>query len=609
MLQSIRSSARYIWLLIFILFVGGFLLLDTSGILGMGSVTPSTVVASVNGDDILYSTYLARAEQLRQQASEQSGRALNLDEMQRLDDQAFEELVAETLLRQEYEARGITADDDEIFQAVQYLPHPAFMQNPDYQTEGRFDMVKYQRFIQSSVARQQGILPYLEAYYRTEIPRQKLFEQIATDVYLTDGRMWQLWQDVNDSAQVSFVAFSPDVVPDSSVTVTDAEVREYYDAHRDDASRPGRAFVSILKVPRVITASDSAAARARAARLRAEIVAGAKFEDVAARESADSGTLAVGGSLGMSARDRFDADFSRAAWALRVGELSQPVLTSYGYHLIKVDARKGDSANVRHILVPVQQSDSNAAATDQRADSLSDLAAGQTDPAQFDSAAKKLGITPIRTFVFEHQPLMAMGEYVPSVSAWAFSGALVGDVSELFDSENAYYVARLDTLHASGSLTLAEATPGIRERLMREKKLAKLLPDARTFANSAAASTLEQAARTRGLQVTKSEIFNRLSFVPGMGQGNQAIGAAFSLPVGAVSAPVETPDAVYVIRVDRRVNADRAKWEAQKQVQRQLLGQSMRQQRVQQFLQDLRSSADVKDNRTKIESAARRAAV
>jgi peptidyl-prolyl cis-trans isomerase D len=310
----------------------------------------------------------------------------------------------------------------------------------------------------------------------------------------------------------------------------------------------------------------------------------------------------------MAPKDRYDPDFGNAAWALRVGQLSQPVRSSYGYHLIKVDARKGDSADVRHILIPIQQSDSNAAATDLRADSLSALAAQQTDPAQFDTAAKVLGLTPFRTYAFENRPLMAMGDYVPSVSAWAFSGVQPGEVSELFDSENGYYIARLDTLQVGGAPTLAEATTTIRQRLAREKKVEKLVPDARALANAAAGTSLEQAARTKGVQVTKSETFNRLAFVPGLGQGNEAIGAAFAIPVGSISEPVRTPDAVYVLRVDRRVNADRSKWEAQRQVQRQLLGQSLRQQRVQQYLQDLRASAEVEDYRKQIEAAQRRAA-
>jgi peptidyl-prolyl cis-trans isomerase D len=606
-LQSLRSSAKYIWWVVFFLFIITFLLLDTSGVLTLGAVTPNTPVATVNGQDILYTTYVARSQELQQQASQQSGRALNLDEIRQLDEQAFEELVSEVLLHQEYERRGVTANDDEIRQAARYIPHPQLMQLPDLQTDGRFDPVKYERFM-ATIAPQQGLLPMLEAYYRSEIPRQKLFEQIAADVYLTDARMWQLWQDVNDSAQVSFVALTPDGVPDSAVTVTDAEIRRYYDQHKDELGQTGRASVSVLRIPKLITAADSASARSRAARLRGEIAGGAKFEEVAARESADSGSALQGGALGMSLRDRFDSTFAQAAWSLRVGEMSQPVLTRFGYHIIRADKRSGDSLDLRHILVPIEQNDSTAGATDRLADSLSTLAAQQLDPAMFDTAAARLGLQPIRTVVFERQPLMAMGEYVPSVSAWAFSGVRPGEISDLFDSETGYYLARVDSLQVGGTPEFAQAAARIRDRLMREKKVQSLIPEARALSNAASESSLEQAARARGLTVTKTEAFNRIGFVPGLGQGNEAIGAAFGLPAGSVSGPVTTADAVYVIRVDRRVNADRAKWEAQKAAQRQLLAQSMRQDRVRQFLQDLRASAEIEDNRREIEAAQRRAA-
>ncbi len=71
-----------------------------------------------------------------------------------------------------------------------------------------------------------------------------------------------------------------------------------------------------------------------------------------------------------------------------MGEVSQPVLTQFGYHLIKVDSRKGDTLTMRHILLRIQQSDSSATRSDRLADSLSRMAAAQESPAKFDSAAK-----------------------------------------------------------------------------------------------------------------------------------------------------------------------------------------------------------------------------
>lgn len=608
MLQSMRSRAKYVWFVIFGFFIVGFLLLDTSGLLSGDAVTPNTVVAEVNGRNILYTTWAARVQNISEGESQQQGRALTLDEIDRIEDRAFDELVSEVLLEQEYRKRAITVSPDEIRAAARMMPPPGLMQNPELQTEGRFDPVKYERFLGSPIAATSGLLVQLESYYRQEIPRQKLFEQIAADVYLSDARMWDLWQDVQDSAQVSFVALTPDVVADSSVTVTDREIQVYYDANKSTLVRTGRAVVSVISIPRVVTAADSAGVRARALALRTEITSGTSFEEVAKRESADTVTAANGGSLGRGGRGRFVESFEKAAYTLRPGEVSQPVLTQFGYHLIKLDERKGDTVALRHILLRIEQSDSSATATDRRADELDGLTGDATNPAQFDSAAARLGLVPVRGVAIEGEPLMVSNAYIPSVSAWAFGGAAQGETSELFDSPDGYYVARLDSLVGGGPQVLADVKDEIRARLMRTKKVETLLPAARTIAARAAASTLEAAALEKKLEVNRTGLFNRIDFVPGIGQGNEAVGAAFALAVGAVGAPVATEDAVFVIRVDRRINASREKWEAQKQVQRNLLTRSLREERVRTYLEDLRGSAKIEDHRREISAAARRVA-
>ena len=78
------------------------------------------------------------------------------------------------------------------------------------------------------------------------------------------------------------------------------------------------------------------------------------------------------------------------------------------------------------------------------------------------------------------------------------------------------------------------------------------------------------------------------------------------MPIGAISEPVKTDNGVFVLRVDRRVNADSATWAAQQAVQKQVRLQQLRQQRIQMFLQDIRKSAKVDDRRKKINAAARR---
>jgi peptidyl-prolyl cis-trans isomerase D len=600
-----RSSAKYIWIFLIVFFVGGFLLAETSGLLGISQVTPTTAVATVNGEDILATTWYNAINILELQATQQSSRSVTLDERRRIADEAFEQLVGDVILRQEYRRRGIRVTDEEVSEAARFAPPPQLAQNPELQTDGQFDPEKYQRFLASPAARQQGILFQLESYYRDQIPREKLFQQIASDVYASDDRLWSIWRDTRDTAQMSYVVFRPELIGDNEVTVSASEIKDHYDKNKKDFEKPGRAVVSVLTIPRTITAADTAAVRERLVALRDRIVKGEKFEDVATAESSDSISARDGGFLGRGARGRFVPEFENAAYALPVGELSQPVLTSYGYHLIKVDEKKGDTISVRHILLPITQSEAAATATDRRADELARIAASSDTPAVLDRAAKSLGLPIRRAAVLETEALTIDGRFVPSIGPWAFQGVKVGETSELFDGDDGFYLGRLDSLTKGGIPSLEAATPEIRAVLAIQKKLDKLMPRAEQFAAQAAKTSLEAAASGAGLTVQKSEPFTRVGGATGIGRLNQAVGAAFSLPIGRVSAPIRVYDAIFVERVDSRTVTDKAEWEKQKAAQRASLTQQLREARVREYLTNLRESAKVEDKRKEIEAAQR----
>jgi len=606
LLQQMRASAKYIWIIIVVLFVGGFLLAQTSGLLGRAPVTNTTAAATVNGEDILANTWYQATQNLEQDETQRSTQPISLDERQRLMDQAFDQLVSDALLRQEYRRRGITVSDDEILQAARYSPPPQLTQAPDLQTEGQFDPAKYQRLLASPLARQNGLLLQLEQYYQTEIPKEKLFDQVASDVYVSDEQLWRRFQDTHDTAQVSFVAFEPERIADSAVRVSDDEVRAYYDTHKKLFDRPGTAKVSVIIVPRTVTATDSAAVRAHALALRARILGGEKFTDIARAESADSVSAANGGSLGKGPKGRFVAPFETAAYALKTGEISQPVLTQFGYHLIKVDARKGDTITVSHILLHIQQSDSAAVKTDRRADSLARIAASTDQPAKFDEAARTLQIPVIRSSVVEGNTLTVNGQYIPSVGPWAFQGAKPGETSELFDAQDGYYLARLDSLTPGGALSLDRAKQDIRAYLLRQKKIDALIPQARNYAKIAAASSLEQAAKLMNLEVVSTKPFTRVTGVPELAQAPEAVGAAFMLPLHTVSEPIRSTGEVVVERADNRIPASRAAFEAQKDALRAQSLQQLRQQRGKEFLANLRAVAKIDDKRKQVEASARR---
>ena len=542
MLQVMRSSAKFVFWILAVAFIGGFLLAESSGLLNRGAVTPTTAVATVNGTDILYTDWLRRSQQLTQQQQQQTGRALTQDEITRVENQAFDEMVNEILLQQEYRRRGITISDAELRDYARFAPPDWITADPSLQTEGRFDPAKYQRLLGSSQARQGGLLVALEQYYRSEVPKEKLAEQVTAGVFATDVDLWRAYQDANDSASFSFVVFRPQPTAADS-NLSDDDLRKYYDAHKSEFERAGRATLSVLSIPRAITAADSAAVRARLEALRAEIVGGAKFEDVAKRESADTISGTNGGDLGKGGKGRFVPEFEQAMQALKPGELSGPVLTQFGYHLIRLDSRSGDTTQAHHILLRIQPSDSSQAKMDREADQLARIAAGSDQPAKFDEAAKTLKLTPFKITVTEGEPAVFNGQYVPSVSAWAFGGARTGEISDLFDSDEGYYLARLESVTPGGT-TFDAVKADVRAKLALDRAVERAVPQANDLATAARASTLEAAAAARKLTVQKTGMVNRGGASSALGSIGEALGAAFVLPVNTVSVPIRQTDGV-----------------------------------------------------------------
>jgi hypothetical protein len=317
------------------------------------------------------------------------------------------------------------------------------------------------------------------------------------------------------------------------------ELRAFYDRYKEQLTRPGRAVLSVVSIPRAVTAADSALARQRIETLRAEVVGGAKFEDVAKRESADTISGAQGGSLGTGGRNRFVKPFEDAAYALKVGEISAPVLTQFGYHLIKVDARQGDTLTMRHILVHIQQSDSSALRSDRRADSLSRIGASQDRKEKFE-APPGAGPHPTR-WSPSGEPLMGVTANIPSVSQ-AFSGPKVGESSG----------RTTRTTPTTWRASIRSSTVGFRRSSRRKttfaaaisrKKAETLVPKAQALAKAAAGSTLEAAAPPPGSRLVRDV----RPPVRGARRFNAAIGAAFTCH-SAPERPIVTDQGVYVIR-------------------------------------------------------------
>lgn len=141
----------------------------------------------------------------------------------------------------------------------------------------------------------------------------------------------------------------------SDVQVTEDETRNYYEAHIGELPKrpPAVKLAHILLIPKASGLAGEEA-RARAEEIEKEIRAGRDFAE-AAKEYSEGPSATYGGSLGyIRLEDLNNPEFEEAAKGLSVGEVSRPVLTEFGYHLIKLVDVDGDKVHVRHILIKVE---------------------------------------------------------------------------------------------------------------------------------------------------------------------------------------------------------------------------------------------------------------
>ena len=173
------------------------------------------------------------------------------------------------------------------------------------------------------------------------------------------------------------------------IKVTPAEVRRFFNNIPRDSLPFYSSEVSVGQIVKLPTVSkgQKEVARKKLVDIRARIVGGEEFAKLAKEFSDDPGSGAKGGELGFVERGQFVPEFEAAALRMQPGEMSQPVESPFGYHLIQLIERRGNRYNSRHILIKPNSSTLDVAYAESFLDSLRTQISSDTIP--FAKAAKE----------------------------------------------------------------------------------------------------------------------------------------------------------------------------------------------------------------------------
>jgi peptidyl-prolyl cis-trans isomerase D len=497
MLQAMRDRVMGVlgWFIIGLIII-------TFALFGLGSYLQDksqVFVAKVNDVEISPRELQLAYQQQRARMEQMLGDAFNpaMIDDKRLRQSALNGLIQRHLLLQAAQEDGMLVSDQLL--AAEIQTYPAFQEN------GSFSEEKYQLLL-----RQQGRLP-AEFEYETKrmLQTQQLLSGVSQTAFVTRNEVDLAYRLQDQKRDFSYLIISAEPFKED-LEIGDEQIEQYYNEHSDKFITPERVRLSYLRLTgevlsesiqideeelmahyekkkeslltqeqrqashiliQVAAGADEETinqAKVEAEEVLKQIRNGGDFAELAKQHSDDPGSAAQGGDLGFFARGAMVPEFDKTVFSMQPGDVSEPVRTQFGFHIIKL-------AEVRGSEIPALEEVREELMTELKERDLSDLYYEQFEllsnvsyenPESLDAAADALGLEVQTSDWLTAGGGGGIGQY-PKVVAIAFSEDVLeaGNNSEPIEvGDNDAIVLRVEQRQA------AEATPldKVRDQIVEE---------------------------------------------------------------------------------------------------------------------------------------------
>jgi len=636
MLQLLRGkkSSLFVKIILGVIVIG----FSFFGIESYFIANVDTSVARVGDREISQDQFRDRFNQYRQRMMQMMGGAADASYFERpeVKRQVLDQMVDEKVLLSVNDKLGVQIPADRIRKEI--LDIPAF------QNDGKFDPEQYRLALGS-----QGMSPAgFEERLRDDLGVRELPVQVGATAFVTADEVDAYLRLKDQRRDFRYIKLDKPAPENSNVS--DEEIDTYYKAHTANFMVPERVAVEYLELDGAkldvnLTADDSVLkeryekekarfvtdeqrlashilikvagkggpddqkqALARADDIEKQLKAGKAFADLAKQDSDDLGSKNQGGDLGWLDKGTTDEAFESALFGLQKGEVSAPVLTAEGYHIIDLrDIRPGKTRSFDEVKPELakQYADSEKDRVyAEKAGRLTDLT--YQNPSSLDAAAKELGLTVQKTALFARQ---GGGEGIagnPAVAKSAFSDSVLvqNNNSDPIDvGPNHVVVVRIAEHKPTTPIPLAEVKDSVRGRILAERvsAQAKARADA-LLAELGKGQTLDQLAATDKLKVEQQKDIGR----DAANIDSALVKAVFAMPrpqAGKADDRVVDlgADAYALVQLDGVVDGDPSKLDAKtKDAARNTLTQGAGASVAREFVASLRKDAKIKKSEARL---------
>ncbi len=615
MLNTFRSKIKFwshvaLWpvIIAFIAFYGwSFVGTDNARPVRNAAVIGDRVIdwSEVN---LLRNRYQQFYRQMYKENFEQMARNMNFQEL------ALNRLVDDEILAQEAGKLGVTVADEEVRYAIKTTS--AFLKNgqfsPQYYNNALKSMGMTPAQYEQSIAREilltktRALIGSLTPITRDEARETFIRQTIKLDADFIALKNATFLEDIKpedaeieayytehkdefkigDQYKLDYIQIDTTDL-EAAVEVTDEDIDDYYSENADRYKQPEQVKASHILFKVESGASEEAwtAALNRANEIKKRLDAGESFEKLAT-EFSDDNSAANGGDLGYFSKGQMVKPFEDAAWAMENEQISEPVKSNFGYHIIKkVDHKSASYKPLEEVRASIVTAMKRDAAKELALEKARDLIADDTKKLTDIASANNLEVK--STDLFEkNQPPREIGRGKNFDSVFSLEP---GTVSAPIETNRGIFLFSLNQKvdsHIPEFDTVKEKTTTkvkqIKAGTMAKQKAEELHREIQ------AGGDFEKIAAKHNLTVESTGEFAPGAFIPKVGSDEAISDALFAMNVGDVSDVKQLNDKCVIFKVKSSKAFDEAQFTSEIPALNAKLLSSKQQQTVNSYVQNLK---------------------
>ena len=576
--------------------VGGANIIDQL----LGRVNPAEAIGSVNGDlitpDQFNQAYNIRIETLRNAGTEISDQHID-----GIREEVWNAFVEERLTEQAINDLGITVTDDEILYHLENNP-PLDIQRI-FLVDNEFDKETYRQALNTP-----GMLDWepIEAWMRDiYIPDFKLRQYINMSAIVSEEEIREEFIKRNTDYTISALHITTSAVEDQVDTPTEEELMADYKSRKGDFEQDEKrhlSYVSWEKTPisedtlRIYNEAQAIIDQANSGKDFA-ILANLNTQDPGNQISPDSGR---GGDLGWFGKGQMVGPFEEAAFGAKKGDIVGPILSQYGYHIIKVDSTRYQESEerqvkARHILLEIDLGPSTSSDLRRRTTLFTYDAQDYGFSAALDS--HNVHASQAKSIGEKDMFLAGLGVFRSAVR-WAYN-AEIGSISDPMENDDYYGVFILDSITPAGIASFENVRTQVYAAINRNKENKEAEKLAITLKNQVDGGTTFESLKKDNdkLELIPSDTKKLNNSFISLGKSNHLIGALLNAKAGDLIGPVETYRGYGLIQVNVVSNFDSTAWNIQQELVQQDLIRQKQNRLYRGWMANLKEEAKIVDNR------------